>query len=220
MAQNLLCDEPIQGLVLRVIKLDSCGRPVTGTGSAQIVMDGFVSVQASPQYDTGDRVITRKANGTLCQNFKIPDQFTNDEVTIDFCVHNPGLIYATIGARILTGSQSQTGSGWAHGTWANSDPPHWSLEVWGPPSQSSCASGTPLYKYWFWPHLSDAKKGDYTIGNEATMFQVIANTYDGNPLWTAGASWLVDAIVSGDHEGAILTPTAPPDSACVLADYP
>ncbi len=221
MATNVLCSSPIQGLVLRVIKLNSCGVPVTGTGSAQIVMDGFVQVATSPQYDTGDRKITRKANGTLCTNFKLPDQFTNDEVTIDFCVWHPGLIVNTIGARLLTGSVSPTGVGFAHGTWSNVTPAHWSLEVWGLPDNAACtSSGSALYNYWFWPHLSDGKKGDYTIGADPTQLQIIANTYDGSPLWTAGNAWLSAAIVQGDHQGEILTPVAPPTSACIIADYP
>lgn len=221
MTTNVICDSPIQGLVLRVIKLDSCGAPVTGTGSAQIVMDGFVQVQVSPQYDTGDRKITRKANGTLCQNFKIPDQFTHDEITIDFCVWHPGLIVNTIGARLLTGSSSPTGVGFAHGTWSNTALAHWSLEVWGPPLPATCvAGGTPLYSYWFWPHLADAKKGDYTIGEDPTMLQIVAETQDGSPRWTAGQAWLNAAIQLGDHQGKLLTPVAPPASACIIADYP
>lgn len=221
MPTNVLCDSPIQGQVLRVIKLNACGVPVTGTGSAQIVMDGFVQVAASPQYDTGDRKITRKANGTLCTNFKLPDQFTNDEVTIDFCVWHPGLIVNTIGARLLTGSVSPTGAGFAHGTWANAAVAHWSLEVWGIADGAACnAAGQTVYDYWFWPHLSDGKKGDYTIGSDPTMLQIIANSYDGSPLWTAGAAWLTAAIVQGDHQGKIITTAAPPTSACIIADYP
>ncbi len=221
MPTNVLCSSPIQGTVLRVIKLNACGVPVTGTGSAQIVMDGFVQIQASPQYDTGDRKITRKANGTLCVNNKLPDQFTNDELTVDFCVWHPGLIVNTISARLLTGSSSPTGIGFSHGTWSNATAAHWSLEAWGIADTATCnAAGQVLYNYWFWPHLSDGKKGDYTLGNDPTQLQIIANTYDGSPQWTAGNSWLNQAIILGDHEGMIVTPTAPPASACIIADYP
>lgn len=219
-AANLICDTPAQGLVVRVIKLDSCGVPVTGSTSSQIVMDGFVQAQVSPQYDTGARKISRKADGTICVNYKLPDQFTNDEVTVDFCVWNPGLIVNTIGGRLLTGSFSTTGVGWAHGTQYNSSPNHFSLEIWGPPSVDSCARAQPLYSYWFWPHLADAKKGDYTIGEDPTQLQLIANTYNGNPQWTAGAAWLVDAIQSGDHQGGLWTPVAPPTAVCAVLAYP
>jgi len=221
MAASLLCDAPAQGLVVRLILLDACGVPITGSSSAQVVWDGFTQVAVSPQYDTGDRKISRKANGTLCQNYKLPDQFTNDEVTIDFCGWNPGLLTTTIGARLLTGSTTPTGSGYAHGTWSNASPTHWSLEMWGPPDPASCAGGgTPRYSYWFWPHLSDGKKGDYTLGPDPTTLQIIANTYDGSPQWTAGAAWLVDAIVTGDHQGKILTTVAPPASTCAILAYP
>lgn len=221
MSTFIQCASPILATVLRVITLDSCGEPVTGTGSSEIVMDGFVQVQVAPQYDTGDRKITRKANGQLCTNFKIPDQFTNDELTIDLCSWNPGLLVTTIGARLLTGSSSPTGTGFAHGTWSNLSQAHWSLEVWGIPDGVSCDSaGQQLYNYWFWPHLSDGKKGDYSIGSDPTMLQIVANTYDGSPLWTAGNTWLNAAITQGDHEGMIVTTAAPPVANCLILDYP
>lgn len=217
-----LCTSPVQGQILRVIKLNACGVPVTGVGSAQLVMDAWTQVQASPQYDTGDRKVTRKANGALCTNFKIQDQFTNDEVTIDFCAWNPSLIVNTIGARLLTGSFAPTGAGFAHGTWANATQAHWSLEVWGIGDGLSCnAAGQTLFNYWAWPHLSDGKKGDYTIGSDPTSLQIIANTLDASPLWTAGAAWLNSVpLVQGDHQLEILTTVLPPVATCTLLDYP
>ena len=221
MPTNVLCDSPIQGLVLRIIKLSACGVPVTGTGSAQIVMDGFVQVQDSPQYDTGDRKITRKANGTLCQNFKEPDQYTNDELTIDFCVFHPGVIVNALAGRLLTATASPTGTGVALGTWANVTPAHWSLEVWQAPPQSCDSSGVVRYPYHAWPHISDGKRGDMSINQDPTMLQIIGNTYDASPLWTVGATYLgAGQVVQGDHWLRNLQNTAPPPSACIIADYP
>lgn len=220
MSQNLLCASPVQGLVVRLIKLDTCGVPITGTGSAMVVMDGFTQVQDSPQYDTGDRIITRKADGTLCQNWKVADQFTNDEITVDFCVWNPGLAYITLGARILSATSSPTGTGFAIGTWANSDPVHWSLELWQPPPQG-CPAGTVYYPYHAWPHISDGKRGDMTAsGTDATMLQIIGNTYDASAAWLAGNSYLgTGQVILGDHYLYNLESTAPPPDACVLQDF-
>lgn len=221
MATNLLCDSPIQGLILRITSLSACGVPTTGTGSAQLVMDGFIQVQDSPQYDTGDRKISRKANGTLCRNFKTPDQYTNDELTIDFCVWNPGVIVNTIGARLLTATSSPTGTGVAHGTWANVTAAHWSLEVWQAPPQSCSGSGTVYYPYHAWPHISDGKRGDMTISEDPTMLQIIGNTYDASPSWTVGDTYLgTGQVIQGDHWLRNLQNTAPPPSACIIADYP
>jgi hypothetical protein len=221
MSTAVLCDSPIEGLILRIIKLNACGVPVTGTGSAQIVMDGFIQVQDSPQYDTGDRKITRKANGTLCQNYKLPDQFTNDELTIDFCVFHPGVIVNALAGRLLTATLSPTGTGVAMGTWANAAAAHWSLEVWQAPPQACDSSGIVYYPYHAWPHISDGKRGDMSINNDPTMLQIIGNTYDASPLWTAGATYLgANQVVLGDHWLRNLQNTAPPPSACIIADYP
>lgn len=221
MATNIRCAAPILGTVLRVITLNSCGVPATGTGSGASVTDGFIQVQDAPNYDTGDRKITRLANGQLCHNKKLADVFTNDTLTIDFCVWNPGLIVNTIGGRLLTATESPTGTGTAYGEGLTLK--HFSLEVWSEiDGIGGCDStGTQRYLYHAWPHLSDAKRGQNTISNDPTIFQLIANSFSASPLWTAGNSWLgASQVQAADHYLWNITTTAPPASACILADYP
>ncbi len=222
MPTQVTCGAPILGTMLRVIKLNSCGVPVTGTGSAQIVMDGFTQVQDAPSYDTGDRKITRKANGLLCHNKKLPDLFTNDTLTIDFCAWHPGLIVNTIGGRLLTATASPTGTGTAYGEGLT--PAHWSLELWQEvDGVGACdpITGLPTYFYHAWPHLTNAKRGQNTMSNDPTMFQLIADTEPASPLWTAGDAWLgAGQVQSLDHYLWNQTTTPPPASACVIADYP
>jgi hypothetical protein len=221
MATNLICQSPIEGLVLRIVKLNSCGVPVTGTGSASIVMDGFTEVSSSPQYDTGDRVIQRKANGTLCQNFKIPDQYTNDELTINICAWNPGIVPVTLNGTLITATSSPTGTGFSRGTIDNAINAHWSLEVWQAPPQSCDATGVVYYPYHAWPHIANGKMGDFSINLDATIMQIMGDTMDGSPLWTVGNSYLGAAsIIQGKHHYYNLSSTAPPTSTCLLADYP
>jgi hypothetical protein len=60
-----------------------------------------------------------------------------------------------------------------------------------------------------------------TFGNDPTQLQIMGNTLPANTLWTAGDSWLgASQIQSCDHYLYNLTTTAPPTSACVIADYP
>jgi hypothetical protein len=224
MVTAVRCDSPIEGLVLRIVKLNSCGVPVTGTtaaGAASIVFDGFTKVSPAPQYDNGARKITRKADGTLCLNFKQPDQYTNDEVTVDFCAWNPGVPVITMAARLLTATESPTGTGFARGTWSNYTPAHFSLEVWQAPPQACDASGVVRYPYHAWPHLADGKQGNWSIGEDSSQLQLVANTYDGSPLWTPGNTYLgANQVVLGDHYLRNLQNTAPPPSQCAILDYP
>ena len=211
----------IEGVVLRIIKLNSCGVAVTGTGSAVIVMEGFMKVANAPQYATGTRTTTRKANGTLCLNWKTEDQFTNMEITADFCIWHPGVPVNTIRARLLTATASPTGTGFAVGTQQNSTESHFSLEIWQPPAQSCDASGVVYYPYHAWPHLADGKLGQFEISSEAqTTLQIMANSFDGSPLWTPGLTYLDANIEQGDHYLFNLQSDTPPPTACVIADYP
>jgi len=218
-ATALVCASPIEGLVMRITKLNACGVVVTGATAAQLILDGFTEVTPSPQYDTGDRVITRKANGTICQNYKQPDQYTNDELTMNFCVWNPALIPLAIAGRLLTSTQSPTGTGFARGTWSNAAilAAHWSLEIWQAPPQSCDASGTVLYPYHAWPHIANGKIGDFNINLDANILQIMGDTMDASPLWTLGDSYLgTGQVVQGDHHLYNLSSTAPPTAACYL----
>jgi hypothetical protein len=67
MTAPTLCAAPIQGTRMRIIKLDTCGVPVTGAGS-QIVTDGFVQVAVSQQYEDGTEYQLRNAAGAFCVN--------------------------------------------------------------------------------------------------------------------------------------------------------
>lgn len=213
------CYSPIKGRVLRVALLNSCGVPVTGTGSA-IVVSGFVQVQSSPQYETGDEFLRRDANGDLCVNEKDPDILKRFEITTDLCSINPGLVANTVSpARLLTYSESPTGTGFAMAEGAATT--HFSLEVWQ--RVAGCdPSGNQLYVYNAWPHLTNGKIGDYNIANEPSTLQFIAESKAVSSLWTLGTSWLGAGAVTvvPDHWFQNLTSVAPPTAACVIAGNP
>jgi hypothetical protein len=218
MPTQLRCPRtPILGSTIRIAKLNSCGVTVTGASSAVLVLDSWTQVQAAAQYDTGDRKITRKANGLLCVNTKLPDVFTNEQLTIDLCAWNPGVMVETLGATLITATESPTGTGNMFGV--GMEGAHWSLELWSGIDGDPCdASGNPLYFYAAWPHLSDGKLGDRAWGNDPTNMQIMANSLGASSLWTLGNSWLGSGQVqSGHHFGWNYTTTAPPTVAsCVI----
>ena len=61
---------PIKAKVIRAVKLDTCGNPVTGASSAMWVGKGFTQVQISPDYEEGQEFLTKLADGTACVNQK------------------------------------------------------------------------------------------------------------------------------------------------------
>ena len=59
------CVSPIQARVARLIKLDTCGNPVTGASSSVVVTNGFISINPSPQYEDGEEHSQRPCGAPL-----------------------------------------------------------------------------------------------------------------------------------------------------------
>jgi hypothetical protein len=213
---------PIKGRILRVIVLNECGVPVTGDDGGVVIVSGFTQVGSSAQYETGDEFITKTADGALCVNEKDADILKRFELTLDLCSIDPGLVANTVSpARLLTASESPTGTGFALAEGAATT--HWSLEVWQRVAGAGAcdASGQPLYVYNAWPHLTNGKIGDYEIALAPSTLQITAESKAVNTLWTAGNPWLGAGAVSvvPDHWFQNLTSVAPPSEVTGVNNY-
>ncbi|WP_425275901.1 hypothetical protein, partial [Streptomyces africanus] len=92
----------IKGTHARIVRVDACGNPVTGTGSLVVVTKGFVQVQMEPQYEDGEEFFERTADGTPCVNQKDDPVLKRMQLTIDFCeINTTGVAYLA-SARELT----------------------------------------------------------------------------------------------------------------------
>lgn len=217
-----LCISPIKATVMRLVKLDSCGVPVTGASSAVIVQDGFISIAASPQYDTGDEFTQKTANGTLCINQKDPDSFQRVDLEMTWCVMDPDALTLLAGERLLTTGSPVTGTGVVFGEGVNAI--HYSLEVWQPVSGAGActSSGAQQYVYWAFMNVGNGSVGDFTFENAAFSFVTSGSTFSASPLWGSGPGtagpWIDQTtpqkVMAGDHYLYNVTTVAPPTSTC------
>jgi hypothetical protein len=147
------CGSAVQGTVLRLVKLNSCGAPVTGESSSVVVTEGYIGIDPEPQYEDGDVFRTKKANGKLCINQVGPNAYANSNLGIRMCVVDPDAFVLLTGARLLTTGSPVTGTGAAVGY--NNPEAHTSVETWQPLSGfGACdpTTGAQRYLYWAWPH--------------------------------------------------------------------
>lgn len=212
------CASPIKGRTIRVVKLTDCGVPVTGAASAQVVSDGFVSINYSPQYEEGQEFLLKKANGSLCVNDKDPNELKRWALTINLCSIDFDMVALMTGERLLTTSVGATGAGVAFG-----EGPliaRFSLEVWQNVSGAGAcnAAGLPQYVYWALPNVGNAKLGNYDIANAPSQLVIEAETKAASPLWGDGpgsVSWLDGNVLMPDeHMAPFITTVAPPTPTC------
>lgn len=201
------CISPIQGTRARIMRLDTCGVPVTGTGSL-VVIDGFVSVAVSPQYEDGTVYRKRTAAGVNCVNRRGYDQFERDEVTIEFCAIDPDAVAITTGQTLMTSGTTGTGFWVKEGAIAA----RWSLEVWQADSET-CTGLTERYAWWGWPHLAAARLNDFTIEDDVIEWSVTAFSAAANTSWdTPDPTSFVGAVPADAHRGFNISTVAPPEA--------
>jgi hypothetical protein len=220
------CGPAVQGTVLRLVKLDVCGAPVTGASSGVVVTKGYTSIAPEPQYEDGDTFRTKNAAGELCVNFVGPNVYANSNITVTMCVLDPDAGVLITGSRLIL-TNLVTGSGNAYGY--NNPAAHFSLETWQPLSGNNrCdpVTGLQRYVYWAWPHVFNAKVNGFSIENGPLELAFEAMTTYPSPLWGdgpgTGTSWLPDVIDTTNYVDDFLwniTTTPPPTPPAICGAF-
>ncbi len=218
---SAVCVSPIKALVMRLVKLDACGVPVTGASSAVVVADGFIQINPSPQYEDGVEFLQKKANGTFCVNELDPPELKRVELEIQWCVLDPDALVIQTGERLLTTGDPVTGTGVAYGEGQITN--RFSLEVWQPVSGAGACTpgGVQQYVYWAFPNVGNTKVNDWTFENGVFTYTTMSTTSRASILWGNGPGsagpWIEQDIQEGEHFLHNVTTTAPPTSACGAA---
>jgi hypothetical protein len=224
MSASPTCVSAIKGTHYRLVQLDVCGNPVTGTGGMQVVSKGFVQVAIAPQYDAGVEFFQRTADGTVCVNQMDDPAWKRAELTIDFCEINTGTTSYMVTARELTNGSPTTGTGFAmqEGTSSN----RFSLEIWQKVAGlGACdpVTGLQRYIYHAFPNCGSSTLGNYTVSNTLTQLEVVCQTRaismsltNGWAVKNGSTQWLQSGYAPGqyDHWYFNVTETPPPSPSC------
>lgn len=214
------CVTPIRGRMMRVVKLDTCGNPVTGGSSSMVISKGFISVKATPQYEDGTEFMTKAADGSLCVNQKDAGSLKRVQLDIMLCVMDPDLIALFAGSQARSLVTSSTGTGLAFSTAQALG--NTSLELWQDVSgRNACDSqGNPQYVYWAFPNVVNTQVQDWTIENGALQYHFQSETQAVGPRWGTGTGWgtfwlpASPGLQTGEHYAYNVTTNAPPSATC------
>jgi hypothetical protein len=201
------CWSSIRGRRLRVTKVDNCGTPVAGTCS-QVVSDGFVSVEFSPEIAEGEEVEVRKADGTICVSDSGCPELKWINVEIAFCVVDPDLFSLVTGWETVLDHAANAVGNRVSGKVSCDE--GFALELWSDiPRQDCGATGFRQYGYFLLPWVVNGTIGDFSLENDAATFTLSARTKAGG-AWGVGPH-NVDAIDVANTPGPLLTPIGPDD---------
>lgn len=169
----------VQGAAIRVTRLQSDGTLATGA-SASYVMSAFLRVSFTPEYEEGDEITEKQADGTVCVTYQAPDTLKRVNLEVAICNPDPEFTEILCGGTILSSMGESVGYAAATiGTDAN--PNGASIEVWSYAVKDGKRASTDPYWHWVFPYTILRPGGDRVIENG-----LLANTFEGYGVGNSG----------------------------------
>jgi hypothetical protein len=173
----------VQGVAIRVTRLDASGNLLTNDGDSYTT-SAFLRASFTPEYEEGDEIVEKSADGTICVSYKAPDTLKRITMELAICEPDPELTSLLSGGLLLRknfgtlNTPDNQSVGWAAP--AVGDNPAGNgvaLEVWSFAVKDGKRATTNPYFYWVFPYVKLRQSGDRVIENG-----MLANTFEGYGL--------------------------------------
>jgi len=176
----------IQGVSIRVTRLDSAGNLLTGPADSYTT-SAFMRISFTPEYEEGDEITEKGANGVVCVTYKAPDTLKRITMELAICEPDPELSALLSGGLLLRKNVGSSGDsdvksvGWA-APGVGDDPAGngVAIEAWSHAVKDGKRAGALPYFHWIFPYAKFRQSGDRVIENG-----LMANTFEGYGLGNA-----------------------------------
>jgi len=173
----------IQGVSIRVTRLDAAGNLMGGEGNSYTT-SSFMRVSFTPEYEEGDEITEKGANGIVCVTYKAPDTLKRITMELAICEPDPELTALISGGLLLrknlgtSEDPNHKSIGWA-APGVGDDPAGngVAIEVWSHAVREGKRAGVLPYFHWVFPYVKMRQSGDRVIENG-----LMANTFEGYGL--------------------------------------
>jgi hypothetical protein len=173
----------VQGVAIRVTRLDAAGNLLNGDGDSYTT-SAFLRTSFTPEYEEGDEIVEKSADGTVCVSYKAPDTLKRITMEIAICDPDPELTALMSGGLLLRknfgsfASPDNKSVGWAAP--AVGDDPAGNgvaVECWSFAVKDGKRASTLPFFHWVFPYVKLRQSGDRVIENG-----MLANTFEGYGL--------------------------------------
>lgn len=173
----------IQGVSIRVTRLDAAGNLLTGPADSYTT-SAFMRVSFTPEYEEGDEITEKGANGVVVVSYKAPD--TLKRITMELAIAEPDAELSALisGGLLLRKDLSNDGTpnvksiGWA-APGVGDDPAGngVAIEAWSFAVANGKRASAMPYFHWVFPFVKMRQSGDRVIENG-----MLATTFEGYGL--------------------------------------
>lgn len=173
----------VQGVAIRVTRLDAAGNLLNGAGDSYTT-SAFLRTSFTPEYEEGDEIVEKSADGTVCVSYKAPDTLKRITMELAICEPDTELSQLISGGLLLRknfgsfASPDNKSVGWAAPS-VGDDPSGngVALECWSFAVADGRRASTNPYFHWVFPYAKLRQSGDRVIENG-----MLATTFEGYGL--------------------------------------
>lgn len=173
----------IQGVSIRVTRLDAAGNLLNGPGDSYTT-SAFMRISFTPEYEEGDEITEKSANGSVCVTYKSPDTLKRITMELAICEPDPELTSLISGGLLLRknlgtyANPDNKSVGWASPA-VGDDPAGYgvAIEAWSYAIKDGKKDKDLPYFHWVFPYAKLRQSGDRVIENG-----LMANTFEGYGL--------------------------------------
>ena len=170
MAQNYASS--VTGAAIRATRLNANGTTATGA-SASYVLNSFIRVSFTPEYEDGDEITEKTAGGEVCVSYKLPDTLKRVNLEVAICNPDPEFTELVSGGSILSTAGQSVGYA-AAPTGVDALPNGASLEVWSRAISGGLVAPVNPYFRWVFPYVQLRPSGERVVENG-----LMANVFEG-----------------------------------------
>ena len=164
----------VQGTWLRVTRLLTNGSidpafPVLNT-------KGFISASFTPQFEEGDEITEKAADGSVCVSWKADDSLTRLDFALNLCTPDPEVAVLLAGGSVVRDDDGEIigYSGVAVGSTVGNPV---AIEIWSIANVGGKPASDRPYWHWVFPYVKVRYEGDREFSNG-----LLANQYTGQAL--------------------------------------
>jgi hypothetical protein len=171
---------------MRLTRLDECGAIVEGLTST-LVTDAFVQVTDTPVYQDPEDIQQTNANGDLCVDDQSDPALRWLDLNLQFCRVDPDAINIVTGDPLVVDDAVAPNTVGYRLDALLTGTANFALEIWaGVPGQACTAGGFPVYGYFLYPWVKQARWDESVpAANAAHTFAFTARTQAGS-AWGVG----------------------------------
>jgi hypothetical protein len=173
----------IQGVSIRVTRLDEYGNLLNEPGDSYTT-SAFMRISFTPEYEAGDEITEKSANGSICVTYKSPDTLKRITMELAICEPDPELTNLISGGLLLRknlgtfATPDHKSIGWAS-PGVGDDPAAngVAIEAWSWAIKDGKKAADLPYFHWVFPYAKLRQSGDRVIENG-----MLATTFEGYGL--------------------------------------